>query len=527
MRKLFIITSIVVTLLILLWAYFWIDALFAFVIAGPLIFMGINDMVQTRQSIRRNFPLFGRLRYVFEDLRPKIQQYFVESDTDGAPINRNERSVIYQRAKKQIDTIPFGTQLDVYSEGYEWMTHSIAPFDHHKVDPNPRVIIGGSKCKQPYGASVFNVSAMSFGSLSGNAVEALNAGAKIGGFAHNTGEGGISPHHTNYGGDLIWQIGTGYFGARDDDGNFSPETFTKNAVRPEVKMIEIKLSQGAKPGHGGILPAKKNTPEIAAIRHIKPGTTVFSPPYHSAFTTPVELIKFVDKLRDLSGGKPVGFKLCIGKKSEFLGICKAMIQLNSYPDFITIDGGEGGTGAAPPEFSNFVGMPLLDALAFADDALHGFGIRNQMKLIASGKILTGFHIIRAMSLGADSCNSARAMMMALGCIQALECNKNTCPTGVATQDPVLVNGLVVDDKKVRVANYHKHTVDSFVELMAAAGLDHPDKINRTHVYRRVFMNMVKTYEEIYPPLPEGCLLEGGDSPIEYDAYMAKASAQAF
>jgi glutamate synthase domain-containing protein 2 len=292
-------------------------------------------------------------------------------------------------------------------------------------------------------------------------------------------------------------------------------------------MIEIKLSQGAKPGHGGILPAKKNTPEIAAIRLVTPGTTVFSPPFHSAFTTPIELIKFVEKLRELSGGKPVGFKLCIGKKSEFLGICKAMVLLNSYPDFITIDGGEGGTGAAPPEFSNFVGMPLLDALAFADDSLRGFGIRDQMRIIASGKVLTGFHILRAMALGADTCNSARAMMMALGCIQALECNKNTCPTGVATQDPILMNGLVVEDKKVRIANFHKNTVDSFIELMAAAGLDQPGQINRSHVYRRVFMNMVKTYEEIFPSIPDGCLLEGGDSPMEYDIYLERSSAQKF
>jgi glutamate synthase domain-containing protein 2 len=527
MRKLFIVCSVVVTALILVWAFFWLDALFAFVLVGPLIYMGIVDMIQTRQSIKRNFPLLGRLRYVFEDMRPKIQQYFVESDTDGAPINRNERSVIYQRAKKQVDTIPFGTQLNVYAEGYEWMTHSIAPLDHHKIEQSPRVLFGGSRCKQPYAASVLNVSAMSFGSLSGNAIEALNAGAKIGGFAHNTGEGGISPHHLKNGGDLIWQVGTGYFGARDEAGNFSDAAFTKNATRPEVKMIEIKLSQGAKPGHGGILPAKKNTPEIAAIRLVKAGTTVYSPPFHSAFNTPIELIKFVEKLRELSGGKPVGFKLCIGRKSEFLGICKAMVQLNSYPDFITIDGGEGGTGAAPPEFSNFVGMPLLDALAFAHDALRGFGIREQLKLIASGKVLTGFHIVRAMALGADTCNCARAMMMALGCIQALECNKNTCPTGVATQDPALMDGLVVEDKKVRVANFHKHTVDSFVELLAAAGLSHPDKINRSHVYRRIFMNMVKTYEEIYPDVPEGCLLDGGDSPIEFDVYLERASAQSF
>jgi glutamate synthase domain-containing protein 2 len=527
MRKIFIISSIVIVALIGVWAYYWIYALYAFVIVGPVIYMGIADMVQTRQSIKRNFPLLGRLRYVFEDMRPKIQQYFVESDTDGAPINRNERSVIYQRAKKQIDTIPFGTQLNVYAEGYEWMTHSINALDHHKLEPHPRVRFGGSKCKQPYDASILNVSAMSFGSLSGNAVEALNAGAKIGGFAHNTGEGGISPHHLQYGGDLIWQIGTGYFGARDQDGNFSDDAFQKNATRPEVKMIELKLSQGAKPGHGGILPAKKNTPEIAAIRGVQPGTTVFSPPFHSAFDSPIGLIKFIERLREGSGGKPVGFKLCIGRKSEFLAICKAMVQLNSYPDFITIDGGEGGTGAAPPEFTNFVGMPLLDALAFADDALRGFGIRDQMKLIASGKVLTGFHIIRAMALGADTTNCARAMMMALGCIQALECNKNSCPTGVATQDPELVKGLVVEDKKVRVANFHKHTIESFVELMACAGINHHEKINRTHVYRRVFMNMVKTYAEIYPPIPDGCLLDSADAPIEFEYYLNNANAEAF
>lgn len=527
MRKLFVIFSIVTSALLIVWSFYWIDALFGFLLIGPIIYMGIADMIQVRQSIRRNFPVLGRLRYVFEDLRPKIQQYFVESDTDGSPINRNERSVIYQRAKKQIDTIPFGTQLNVYAEGYEWMTHSISPKDFHKMDHSPRVRFGGKECTQPYDMSVLNVSAMSFGSLSKNAILALNGGAKIGGFAHNTGEGGLSPYHLEPGGDVIWQIGTGYFGARTEDGNFSGEAFQKNAIKPNVKMIEIKLSQGAKPGHGGILPASKNTPEIAAIRLVKPGTTVFSPPYHSAFSTPTELILFVKKLRELSGGKPVGFKLCVGRKSEFLSICKAMVKLKIYPDFITVDGGEGGTGAAPPEFTNFVGMPLLDALAFVDNSLIGFGIRNQMKIIASGKILTGFHIVRAMALGADTCNTARAMMMALGCIQALECNKNTCPTGVATQDPYFMKGLVVEDKTTRVANYHKNTVESFVELIGASGLDHPDKINRSHVYRRVFMNTVKTYEEIYPTIPDGCLLDGADAPFDYEDYLKKASDESF
>jgi len=526
-RSIFITSSILISGAIILWAYFWIDALLLFILVGPLVYMGIVDMVQKRQSLKRNFPLAGRLRYVFEDLRPKIQQYFVESDTDSAPINRNERSVIYQRAKKQIDTIPFGTQLNVYAEGYEWTTHSIAPKDFHTMNHHPRVRYGGKDCKLPYDMSVLNISAMSFGSLSKNAVLALNEGAKIGGFAHNTGEGGLSPYHLQPGGDIVWQIGTGYFGARTEDGKFSDDAFRINATKPQVKMIEIKLSQGAKPGHGGILPGKKNTPEIAAIRLVKPGTTVFSPPYHSAFSTPIELINFIKKLRDLSGGKPVGFKLCIGRKSEFLSICKAMVQLNSYPDFITVDGGEGGTGAAPPEFTNSVGMPLLDALAFVDNALRGFGIRDEMRIEASGKILTGFHMLRAMALGADTCNCARAMMMALGCIQALECNKNTCPTGVATQDPYFTKGLVVEDKKVRVANYQKNTVESFVELMGASGLDKLEQINRTHIYRRVFMNLVKTYEEIYPTIPDGCLLNGGDVPFDYEEYMKRASADVF
>jgi glutamate synthase domain-containing protein 2 len=367
---------------------------------------------------------------------------------------------------------------------------------------------------------------MSFGSLSANAVEALNAGAKIGSFAHNTGEGGLSPYHLKNGGDIIWQIGTGYFGARDDNGNFSGDIFKINALKPEVKMIEIKLSQGAKPGHGGILPAAKNTPEVAAIRHVKAGTTVYSPPFHSAFSTPKELILFVKKLRELSDGKPVGFKLCIGRKSEFISICKAMVELDTYPDFITVDGGEGGTGAAPPEFSNFVGMPLLDGLAFVTNMLNGFGIKKHIKVIASGKILTGFQMVRAIALGADMCNSARAMMMALGCIQALECNKNTCPTGVATQDPYFMKGLVVEDKKIRVANYHKHTVESFVELIGASGLDNPTKLNRHQISRRVFMNEVRTFEEIYPSVTLGAMVNGA-VPAPYINSFNSASAEKF
>ena len=526
MRRLFVIVSVCVSAAILFWWYFWSNALLLFVIIGPLIIMGIVDMIQTKRSIRRNFPLLGRLRYFLEDLRPKIQQYFVESDTDGAPINRNDRSVIYQRAKKQLDTMPFGTQLDVYSEGYEWMSHSVAPIDISLVDQHPRVMFGNKDCMQPYNASILNVSGMSFGSLSANAILALNGGARIGEFSHNTGEGGISPYHSKFEGDLVWQVGTGYFGACKGAGIFSPEVFRKNAQRRIVKMIELKVSQGAKPGHGGILPAMKNTPEIAAIRHVTAGTAVYSPPFHSAFRTPLEMIRFLHNLRELSDGKPVGFKLCVGRKSEFISICKAMVQLDCYPDFITVDGGEGGTGAAPPEFSDFVGMPLMDGLAFVANMLRGFGIREHIRIVASGKILTGFQLLRAIALGADVCCSARAMMMALGCIQALECNRNTCPTGVATQDKQLMRGLDVDDKKVRVANYHKHTVESFVELMSASGIDHPSKLNRHMINRRVFMNQVRTFEEIYPSIPMGAMLNG-DIPEAYRNSYNSASAEAF
>ncbi|MBN8877845.1 MAG: FMN-binding glutamate synthase family protein [Sphingobacteriales bacterium] len=469
--------------------------------------LGYYDMLQTKHSIMRIYPVFGRLRFLMEELRPKIYQYFIESDIDGRPINRIDRSTIYQRAKKENDTMPFGTQLDVYSEGYEWMCHSMAPKDFNLLDHNPRVMIGNKDCTQPYSCSIYNVSAMSYGALSSNAVEAMNAGAKIGGFAHNTGEGGLSPFHLKHGGDVIWQIGTGYFGCRTADGNFSEELFHEKAQLPQVKMIEIKISQGAKPGHGGILPASKNTPEIAAIRNIEPHTVVASPPYHKAFGTPRELIYFIKKLRELSGGKPIGFKLCIGHKSEFIGICKAMMELDIYPDFITVDGAEGGTGAAPQEFSNYVGAPLLDGLNFVHNILNGLNVRRHIKILASGKIITGFHIVRAMALGADACYSARAMMMAVGCIQALLCNTNKCPVGVATQDPRLTVGLVVEDKKTRVANFHRNTIESVVELLGASGLERKENITRSHIYRRTSFQSMSTYEEIFPTYATGSFLE--------------------
>lgn len=486
-----------------------------FVIFAIVAYLGYEDMLQKRHTLRRIFPLAGRLRYFMEDLRPKLYQYFIESDTDGKPIGRIDRSVIYQRAKRELDTVPFGTQLDVYEEGYEWMCHSVSPKAFETLNHDPRVVFGNKDCTQPYSASILNISAMSYGSLSAKAVEAMNGGARIGNFAHNTGEGGVSPYHLKPGGDLIFQVGTAYFGCRDEDGYFSPELFAEKAKLPQVKMIELKISQGAKPGHGGVLPAVKNTEEIAAIRHVMPHTKIVSPPFHTAFNTPLEMIQFIQKLRELSGGKPVGFKITIGHKAEFISICQAMIHLDTYPDFITVDGGEGGTGAAPAEFTNYLGAPMLDGLAFVHNILRGLDIRKHIRIIAAGKIISGFHIARAMALGADTCNSARAMMMAIGCIQSLLCNTNRCPTGITTHDPTLTVGLVVDDKKVRLANYHKETINAFVELLGASGLDDKKNITRHHIYRRVSLNRMETYEEIFPSIEIGSMLDPDNIPQKY------------
>jgi glutamate synthase domain-containing protein 2 len=507
-QKFVIVSSLALALSLALTIYLNKNWGIFFVIILILTIMGYQDMYQKKHAIRRIFPLFGRLRYVLEELRPKMYQYFIESDTDGKPISRIERATIYQRAKKELETVPFGTQLDVYAEGYEWMCHSIAPKHFDEISQDPRVLVGNKDCKQPYSASILNISAMSFGALSAQAVEAFNGGAKIGGFAHNTGEGGISPYHLKHGGDLIWQIGTGYFGCRDKDGNFSPELFAEKANFPEVKMIELKISQGAKPGHGGILPAVKNTVEISKIRHVEPHTKVASPPYHTAFDNPIDMMKFIQQLRELSGGKPVGFKLCIGHKAEFISICKAMIELDIYPDYIAVDGGEGGTGAAPQEFTNYLGAPMIDGVAFVQNILNGLDIRKHIKIVASGKISSAFHIARVMALGADMCYSARGMMMSIGCIQALLCNTNTCPTGITTHDPKLTIGLDVTDKKVRCANYHKGTITNFMELVGACGIDDMKKITRSHIYRRVSLNDMQTYEEIFPSVKVGSFLNG-------------------
>ncbi len=527
MHSNFIIFSISSLLTTIVLQWLWAPAIWLLLLIVPLIMLGLLDMYQTKHALIRNYPLFGRGRWVMEWFRPFIRQYLLESDTDGTPINRMFRSIVYQRAKGVLDTVPFGTRVDTYRSGYEWIGHSLSAIDVAQINSDLlRVSVGGPDCLKPYQASIFNISAMSFGALSRNAILALNGGAQKGGFYHNTGEGGISPYHIEPGGDLVWQIGTGYFGCRGEDGRFSAELFRQKADMPNVKMIEIKLSQGAKPGHGGILPADKNTPEIAAIRHVPVATQVDSPATHTAFSTPLELLDFIKLLRNLSGGKPVGFKLAIGRKSEFIAICKAMVTTGIKPDFITVDGGEGGTGAAPLEYSNSVGMPLREGLAFVDDCLTGFAVRQDIRIIASGKILTGFHLVKNLALGADLCNSARGMMLALGCVQSLTCNTNHCPTGVATQNPRLYRGLVVTDKTQRVAQFHHKTVHATAEILASAGLQHSSDLTRTHIYRRVDQQMVSRYDQIFPYIKRGCLSEN-KPPESWKLDMDEASQESF
>ncbi len=491
-------------ILIALCALLWLPILLLLLVVLPLIGLGIWDISQTEHTILRNFPVIGHVRYLFEGVRPEIQQYFIESNIDAFPIEREFRALVYQRAKGELDTRPFGTHRNVYETGYEWAGHSISAA--MPMEEAPRITIGCDQCAQPYASSLLNISAMSYGALSNRAVEALNRGAKHGNFAHNTGEGGVSPFHLNSGGDLIWQIGTGYFGCRAKDGTFDVAKYRDQAQHPNIKMIELKLSQGAKPGHGGILPAAKVTPEIAAIRGVEVGKTVFSPPSHSSFTSPRGLLEFIAKLREESGGKPVGFKLTIGRRTDFFCICKAMIETGITPDFISVDGGEGGTGAAPLEFTNSLGMPARDAWMFVHGALCGVNLRDSVKIIASGKILTGFHIIRALAMGADLCASARGMMLALGCIQALRCNSGHCPTGITTHTPALVNGLVIEDKYERVSRYHHATIHSLLELLGAMGLSHPHELRPHHIFRRVDDLRVRHFGELYDVLELGQLL---------------------
>ncbi len=494
------------------------------VLFAALTLVGIRDLVQTRHAILRNYPIIGHLRFFFEEIRPEMRQYFFETDKDGTPFSRDQRALVYQRAKRELDKRPFGTQLDVYRTQAEWIHHSLAPKAASSLPF--RVTVGSSQCTKPYSASVFNISAMSYGSLSANAIRALNRGAKIGGFAHDTGEGGFSPYHAEAGGDIIWELGSGYFGARNPDGTFSPGRFAETASRDQIKMVELKLSQGAKPGHGGVLPAAKITTEIAAIRGIAMGQDCVSPAHHSAFSTPIEMMHFIAEMRRLSGGKPAGFKLCIGHPWEFLAIVKAMLETGITPDFIVVDGKEGGTGAAPLEFLDHVGMPLRDGLVFVNAALTGTGLRDKIRIGASGKIISAFDIARAMTLGADWCNAARGFMFAIGCIQAQTCHTGKCPTGITSPDPMRARAIVVPDKAQRVANFHKETLKALAELVAAAGLSHPGELRPHHFMHRAAPDRVVSFAELYRSLEPGELLTGTDNPGFRQAW-AMAQANSF
>jgi len=498
----------------------WIPA----VAFGALFLLGIWDLAQRRHSLLRNYPILGHLRWLFEGIRPEIRQYLVESDLDAVPFSRQKRSLVYQRAKDQVDSVPFGTELDVYEAGFSWITHSVQPkpTPHHDF----RLRIGGADCARPYDASIYNISAMSFGSLGAHAIRALNMGAKMGNFAQDTGEGSISRHHQQECGDLIWQIASGYFGCRTGDGRFDPVRFVDQAANDQVKMIEIKLSQGAKPGHGGVLPAAKVTPEISEARGIPIGVTCVSPAGHSAFSTPIEFIEFIQKLRELSDGKPIGFKLCIGHPWEFLAIVKAMVETGITPDYIVVDGKEGGTGAAPLEFLNRVGTPLVEGLTFVRNALVGAGLRDRIRIGAAGKVVTAFDIVWAMGLGADWCNSARGFMFALGCIQAQACHTNRCPVGIATQDPLRQRALVVEDKAQRVAAFHRNTMKALAEVVSAAGLSSPAEVQPSMLQVRQKTGNVIPANEAFPVLAVGELLAGSDNPI-FRKHWAAASASRF
>ena len=492
---------------------------------SALVLVGISDLQQTHHAILRNYPIIGHLRFLLEFIRPELRQYFIESDNEAVPFSRSQRSLVYARSKGDSDKRPFGTQLDVRELGYEWLTHSISPsvIDSHDF----RVSVGGPQCKHPYDISLFNVSAMSFGALSANAVMALNLGAKKGGFAHDTGEGSISRYHREHGGDLIWEIGSGYFGCRNEDGTFSAERFVQNAMSPQVKMIEIKLSQGAKPGHGGVLPGPKVTPEIAEARGVPVGVDCVSPAAHSSFSNPVELLQFVQKLRELCEGKPVGFKLCIGHPWEWFGIAKAMQKTGIYPDFIVVDGSEGGTGAAPVEFTDHMGMPMLEGLRLVHNTLVGLKLRKQIRLGASGKIISGFDVMRTLALGADWCNSARGFMFALGCIQAQTCHTGNCPTGVTTQDPKRQVALVVPSKADRVRNFHRQTLESVQEMLQATGLSAPSDLRLNHIMRRVSEHEVQNLSDLMLSVKGGALLEPQDLEGLFAKYWQAASPDSF
>ncbi len=499
--------------------FFWVGAF----LLGALSLLGVHDLAQKRHAVLRNYPISAHLRFLLEGIRPEMRQYFFESETDGLPFSRTQRAIVYQRAKMALDKRPFGTLRDTNSVGYEWMRHSITP--KPVANGDFRITVGGPDCAKPYSMSVFNISAMSFGALSANAIRALNKGAALGGFAHDTGEGGFSPYHREGGGDIVWEIGSGYFGCRTPNGRFDPERFREAAANDQIKMIEIKLSQGAKPGHGGVLPGAKVSAEIAAIRGVEQGKDCISPASHSAFSTPNELVAFIAKLREFSGGKPVGFKLCVGHPWEFLGVCKAMVETGIAPDFIVVDGMEGGTGAAPLEFCDHIGMPMREGLVFVRNALIGVNARERIRIGCSGKIINGFDMARAMALGADWCNAARGFMFSLGCIQSMSCHTDHCPTAVATQDLTRSRALVVTDKTERVCNYHASMVQALADLVAAAGLNHPHELKPEHFSRRVNVLESMTFAELYPALERGELISGSRDEIWRKAWdMARADS---
>ena len=492
---------------------------------AALFALGIHDLFQTRHAILRNYPIAAHLRFILETIRPEIRQYFFEGDKDGAPFPRDKRAIVYQRAKKDLDKRPFGTMFDVYQEQYEWLHHSLAPKPPVALS-DMRVLIGADS-KAPYSASLLNISAMSYGALSANAIRSLNRGAQAGGFFHDTGEGGVSPYHREFGGDLVWEVGSGYFGCRADQGGFDPVRFAETAADPQIKMIELKLSQGAKPGHGGVLPAAKVTAEISAIRGVPMGQDCVSPASHSAFSNPIGLLQFIAQMRDLSGGKPTGFKLCIGHPWEFMAICKAMLETGITPDFIVVDGKEGGTGAAPLEFMDHVGMPLRDGLTFVHNALVGVGLRDRIKIGASGKIISAFDMAKILALGADWCNAARGFMFAVGCIQAQACHTGHCPTGVTSQDPSRQRAIVVPDKAERVTNFHRNTLHALTELVAAAGLAHPSALRPHHFLRRASSDRVISFAEQYELLVHGQLLSDPSSSPRFAQAWASSTAHSF
>jgi len=494
------------------------------VLLGGLAATGTWDLLQRKRTVSRNYPILAHFRYFLESIGPEIRQYFIQSDTDERPFSREQRTIVYQRAKNVLDKRPFGSQLGMYDEGFEWINHSLQP--SALKDADFRIVIG-KQCAKPYNASVFNISAMSFGSLSANAILSLNAGAKMGNFYHDTGEGSISRYHREPGGDLVWEIGSGYFGCRNEDGTFNEERFARNATLDQVKMIEVKLSQGAKPGHGGILPGEKVTPEIAEARGVEAGKDVVSPASHSAFSTPREFLEFLEKLRELSGGKPVGFKLAIGHPWEWFAIVKAMLETGKTPDFIVVDGGEGGTGAAPLEFINRIGTPMTEALLLVHNTLVGTNLREHIAIGAAGKITSAFNIARTLALGADWCNAARGYMFSLGCIQALSCHTGKCPSGVATQDPRRSKKLDVQDKSQRVYNYHKNTLEALMNLLEASGLKHPSELGPEHIIRRTSRTETHSYMDLFPFLEPGALLEGETGERVFDTYWPNATPDSF